>query len=153
MTATATPTMTDLAITANTADLRDCLAAVALAAKPRGPLPTLACVLLSADGGTLELRCTDLATTIRRITRQVQVDAPGAVCVKAHELLDWLKMVDDATVKLNTEGDRMHVVGDDSGKRSFYTIPDKDFPPAPPEEKEVATITLSLDALRLACSL
>jgi DNA polymerase-3 subunit beta len=149
MTATATAT-TELSVIANTAELRDCLAGVVLAAKRNSPHPALECVHLMADGGTLELRCTDLATQLRRVVRQVQIDGPRAVCAKARDLMEWLKLVEDDAVVLSTSNDKLNVVGAHSGKRSFYTIDPKNFPPTPPDMKDDATITMPLDTLRAA---
>jgi len=148
MTATAEATST-LALTVNRSAILDCVSAVKLVARSRFK-PVLECVRMTTDGGTLHLDCTDLATSLRRSTSQVQIDGHGVCCVSANDLHQWLSVIDDDTVDMAVEGDWLRLKSG-AGMRKIYTVDANDFPPIPTAlDKPTMTVTLPLDAMRAA---
>ncbi len=95
----------------------------------RNTIPILSNVLLSAEGGSLELKATDLDLEVTEATAAA-VEQNGATTVPAYLLYDIVrKLPDGAEVMLKTDedGNAMSVV---SGRSSFrlQCLPQSDFP-------------------------
>ncbi|QDC02848.1 MULTISPECIES: DNA polymerase III subunit beta [Phyllobacteriaceae] len=95
----------------------------------RNTIPILSNVLLSAEGGSLEMKATDLDLEINEAT-PAKVEQAGATTVPAHLLYDIVrKLSEGAEVMLKTDedGNAMSVI---SGRSSFrlQCLPQSDFP-------------------------
>lgn len=95
----------------------------------RNTIPILSNVLLSAQGGSLEMKATDLDLEVTEATA-ASVEQAGATTVPAHLLYDIVrKLSDGAEVMLKTDdnGNAMSVM---SGRSSFrlQCLPQADFP-------------------------
>lgn len=146
---TATPTMTDLAIVANTAELRDCLAAVSLATKRTSPLATLKCVRLTASNSRLTLEATDGTLRIRRVANAMDVRNEGVLLVPCVELLDQVAECDGDSIVLEVDAKGFRVAGA-SCHRYIPTITADQFPEAIPDDGESGRFTVKLGDLRNA---
>jgi DNA polymerase-3 subunit beta len=95
----------------------------------RNTIPILSNVLLSADGGSLELKATDLDLEVTEAA-PASVEQKGATTVPAYLLYDIVrKLPDGSEVMLRTDedGNAMSVI---SGRSSFrlQCLPQSDFP-------------------------
>lgn len=95
----------------------------------RNTIPILSNVLLVTDGGSLEMKATDLDLEINEAT-PAKVEQAGATTVPAHLLYDIVrKLSEGAEVMLKTDedGNAMSVI---SGRSSFrlQCLPQSDFP-------------------------
>ncbi|UCI07511.1 DNA polymerase III subunit beta [Mesorhizobium sp. B1-1-8] len=95
----------------------------------RNTIPILSNVLLNAEGGSLEMKATDLDLEVTEAT-PAKVERGGATTVPAHLLYDIVrKLSDGAEVMLKTDedGNAMTVT---SGRSSFrlQCLPQSDFP-------------------------
>lgn len=95
----------------------------------RNTIPILSNVLLAAEGGSLEMKATDLDLEVTEAT-PAKVEQGGATTVPAHLLYDIVrKLADGAEVMLKTDedGNAMTVA---SGRSSFrlQCLPQSDFP-------------------------
>jgi DNA polymerase-3 subunit beta len=95
----------------------------------RNTIPILSNVLLKTDGGSLEMKATDLDLEITEATPAV-VEQAGATTVPAHLLYDIVrKLPDGSEVMLSTDadGNTMTVI---SGRSNFklQCLPQSDFP-------------------------
>jgi DNA polymerase-3 subunit beta len=95
----------------------------------RNTIPILSNVLLVADGGSVELKATDLDLEVTEATA-ASIEQGGATTVPAHLLYEIVrKLPDGAEVMLKTdeEGNAMSVI---SGRSSFrlQCLPQSDFP-------------------------
>jgi DNA polymerase-3 subunit beta len=97
----------------------------------KSSLPILANVLLTAVGSTLKITGNDLELSIERILDDVDVQAPGGLCLPAKLLSDLVGSLPDGLVT---------IIADESGAgtitcgKSVYRInglPPIDFPPTP----------------------
>ena len=105
------------------------LQSVAGIVEKRHTLPILSNVLLSAQGGSLEMKATDLDLEVTEATA-AGVEQGGATTVPAHLLYEIVrKLADGAEVMLKTDesGNSMSVI---SGRSSFklQCLPQSDFP-------------------------
>jgi DNA polymerase III subunit beta len=95
----------------------------------RNTIPILSNVLLSAEGGSLEMKATDLDLEVTEATA-ASIEQGGATTVPAHLLYDIVrKLPEGAEVMLKTDesGNSMSVV---SGRSNFklQCLPQSDFP-------------------------
>ncbi|MCV0395016.1 MAG: DNA polymerase III subunit beta [Rhizobiaceae bacterium] len=95
----------------------------------RNTIPILGNVLLRADGGSLEMKATDLDIEVTEAT-PAQVDQAGATTVPAHLLYDIVRKLSDGAevmLKLDETGNAMSII---SGRSSFrlQCLPQSDFP-------------------------
>ncbi len=95
----------------------------------RNTIPILSNVLLRADGGSLEMKATDLDLEINEAT-PAMVERGGATTVPAHLLYDIVRKLPEGgevNLSTNAEGTSMSVV---SGRSSFrlQCLPQSDFP-------------------------
>ena len=82
----------------------------------RNTYPILANVLLKAEGGSLDLRATDLDIEVTESV-PAMVGTPGATTVPAHTLYEIVrKLADGAEVRLETQGEQLTVA---SGRSRF----------------------------------
>lgn len=95
----------------------------------RTTIPILSNVLLSAEGGSLELKATDLDLEINEAV-PASVEQNGATTVPAHLLYDIVRKLPDGAevmLKVDETGNSMSVI---SGRTSFklQCLPQSDFP-------------------------
>src|SRR3954464_13086165 len=105
-------------------------------ASTRGPVPSLAGVLLRVDDGRAELQATDMELGVR-VALEVSDSTPGQAVVPGRLLLDVVRSLpkDDLTLEYRSAEQDVEVM---SGPAKFHlrTLPTEDFPklPAPPTE-------------------
>ncbi len=76
----------------------------------RQTMPILANVLLNAENNQLSMTASDLEVELVAETQVEDVKTPGEVTVPARKLLDICRALpDEATIKIQLEGDRMIV--------------------------------------------
>ncbi len=95
----------------------------------RNTIPILSNVLLSAEGGGLDMKATDLDLEITEATL-ARVERPGSTTVPAHLLYDIVRKLPDGAevmLKLDEDGNAMTVA---AGRSSFrlQCLPQSDFP-------------------------
>jgi DNA polymerase III subunit beta len=95
----------------------------------RNTIPILSNVLLRADGGSLEMKATDLDLEINEAT-PAMVERGGSTTVPAHLLYDIVRKLPEGgevSLSTNAEGTSMSVV---SGRSNFrlQCLPQSDFP-------------------------
>lgn len=137
-------------LTIDRAALADALKIVARAVPPRGTLPILACILLTAgEDGTLTVGATDLATSIVYGVPDAEVAQPGAVALPAGT---FVAMVNAATgshlsLEVSTKTWNASLVGG-ALKATIHGMSGKDFPVLPsPDQVSADALTLPVDAL------
>src|SRR5215218_8688073 len=105
-------------------------------ASTRGPVPSLAGVLLRVDEGRAELQATDMELGVRVALKPTD-SSPGQAVVPGRLLLDVVRSLpkDDLTLEYRSAEQDVEVV---SGPAKFHlrTLPAEDFPklPEPPSE-------------------
>jgi DNA polymerase-3 subunit beta len=105
-------------------------------ASTRGPVPSLAGVLLRVDDGAAELQATDMELGVR-VALEPSAASPGQAVVPGRLLLDVVRSLpkDDLTLEYRSAEQDVEVV---SGPAKFHlrTLPTEDFPklPEPPSE-------------------
>lgn len=93
----------------------------------RNTIPILSNVLLSAEGGRLQMTATDLDIQIVD-SAEADVERPGTTTVQAQTLLDIVrKLPDGSRVQLEVDAGRMKVVAARS-RFSMPCLPSEDFP-------------------------
>ena len=111
------------------AKLLRCLSHVQSVVERRNTIPILSNVLIEASAdGLVNVMATDLDLQVVESLDAVSVDAPGAITVSAHLLLDIArKLPDGSQVSLETADNRMTVK---TGRSRFQlpTLPRDDFP-------------------------
>lgn len=97
----------------------------------RTPKPVLTCVKLdaAAEGG-LTLTGTDLDVAVRYTTPRVEVSEPGEALIPADKLGQIVRESIDPTLTIETQGDVVHISGQDA-KYKIFGYPAGDFPPVP----------------------
>jgi DNA polymerase-3 subunit beta len=95
----------------------------------RNTIPILSNVLLSADGGSLDLKATDLDLEVTEAA-PASVEQKGATTVPAYLLYDIVRKLPDGSeimLKTDEDGNAMSVI---SGRSSFrlQCLPQSDFP-------------------------
>ena len=100
-------------------------------ASTRGPVPSLAGVLLRVDDGRAELQATDMELGVR-VSLDTTESSPGQAVVPGRLLLDVVRSLpkDDLTLEYRTAEQDVEVV---SGPAKFHlrTLPTEDFPKLP----------------------
>src|ERR671922_505443 len=105
-------------------------------ASTRGPVPSLAGVLLRVDDDRAELQATDMELGVR-VSLETESASPGQAVVPGRLLLDVVRSLpkDDLTLEYRSAEQDVEVV---SGPSKFHlrTLPTEDFPklPEPPTE-------------------
>ena len=105
-------------------------------ASTRGPVPSLAGVLLRVEDGRAELQATDMELGVR-VSLEVGDSTPGQAVVPGRLLLDVVRSLpkDDLTLEYRSAEQDVEVV---SGPSKFHlrTLPTEDFPklPEPPTD-------------------
>lgn len=118
-------------LTVNRSELTKALSIVARAANPKGYLPILGNILLSADNdGKLLVAASDLETTA---TYQVsaEVAETGKITIPENVITDLLKVINGDKVHLHALNNRVLVVEDSESKAEIRGIPADEFPPLP----------------------
>jgi DNA polymerase-3 subunit beta len=105
------------------------LAAVASAVPTRTTLPVLSNILMRAGDGGVQLSGTDLDISVS-LTVVADVSAPGAVTVPAKKLVEITRALEDAPVRITTEGTQVQL---ECGKSRFklYGLAEDEFPTFP----------------------
>src|SRR3954463_13518025 len=109
-------------------------------ASTRGPVPSLAGVLLRVDAGRAELQATDMELGVR-VSLEVADSTPGQAVVPGRLLLDVVRSLpkDDLTLEYRSAEQDVEVM---SGPAKFHlrTLPTEDFPklPDPPADGAVS---------------
>jgi DNA polymerase-3 subunit beta len=112
----------------------------------RTHMPTLRCVLISANDGKLTLIATNLTSAVRFVSNQVQVESEGDLLVDCLRLRAIAGELPDETLLISVEGSVARVRGACADFRLVTGDPSQ-FPPLPNAEP-VATATLPAAALR-----
>ena len=123
----------------------DALTAITAVTSSRTPKPILGCVQLATEGEAVQMAATDGEVSARLVVSAFKVEKRGAVVVPAERLLQIVREMPDAEVRL--EADDRHCVI--KGGRSEYRIfvhPAADFPAVPTFEEES---DLAVDGHRL----
>jgi len=105
------------------------LGAVASAIPTRTTLPVLSNILMQAEEGTIRLSGTDLDISVS-LAVPAEVSESGAVTVPAKKLVEIARVLDDAPVRLATEGAQVSI---ECGKSRFklYGLAEDEFPTFP----------------------
>ena len=122
-------------------ELLDALSVAGKGMSARSTLPILSGILVSADGGELQLQSTDLEVSIRR-TCPALVEDKGQIVVPGRLLTEIVRNMPEAAVTLETEGDTVHVRCQHSAF-TMKTLNAGDFPKFP---EVVVDKTISLPA-------
>lgn len=107
----------------------EAFSAVAGIVPTRSPKPILANVKMICSHTDVTFLATDLEVGIRRFVEDAQVTEPGAVILPMR-VGQILRLSNDDTIVIQTEGDKLHVIGD----RSSWELPSEDpdlFPAVP----------------------
>ncbi|MCX7590500.1 MAG: DNA polymerase III subunit beta [Kiritimatiellae bacterium] len=118
-------------LTVNRSELTKALSIVARVANPKGYLPILGNIFLSADNdGKLLIAASDLETTA---TYQVsaEVAETGKITIPENVITDLLKAMSGDKVHLHALNNRVLVVEDSESKAEIRGIPADEFPPLP----------------------
>lgn len=108
----------------------------------RTPTPALSCIKMvarkTAGGAELTLAGTDAETSLSVSIAHVDVQQPGQACVPADKLRAIISAEDgDPTLTLETDGDLVHIKGQNAHFRVFG-FPPADFPPLPELQQTLA---------------
>ena len=106
----------------------------------RTPKPVLTCIKLDAGSGEgegaseggagLTLIGTDLEVAVRYTTPRVEVSEPGEALIPSDKLSQIVRESIDPTLTISTEGDVVHISGQDA-KYKIFGYPSGDFPAVP----------------------
>ncbi|MFV1986363.1 MAG: DNA polymerase III subunit beta [Gemmatimonadota bacterium] len=109
--------------------LQSGLGAVASAIPTRTTLPVLSNILMRADDGVVHLSGTDLDISVS-LSVPAEVSEGGAVTVPAKKLVEIARVLDDAPVKISTDGAQVSL---ECGKSRFklYGLAEDEFPSFP----------------------
>jgi len=123
-------------ITAQRTSLLDALQIVSRAVSSRAALQALTGILLSAEGGELRLRATDMELGLE-VVPEAGVDGDGAVVLPGRLLVDVIRSLPEGTVSL-TMRDAERDVEISAATSNFHlrTLPADDFPRFAPGEGE-----------------
>jgi DNA polymerase-3 subunit beta len=119
-------------------------------ADKKSAMPTLANVLLSADGGLLRVAATDLYLSVTGGC-PAEVATPGAVALPAKDLLERIKFMPDGPVQLLV-ADNAHTTLKAVGSPRRYTlhgIPGNEFPQLPKPASDAPALQLPVELLSL----
>ncbi len=128
--------------------LHEGLSAVASNVPAKTTLPVLANVLLEANGDGLRLAGTDLDTAVST-TVPAEVDDGGAVTVPARKLVEIVRELPNAAIRVTSAGEqRVHL---ECGRAKFKLlgIPRDEFPSFPPVSFEKSWTVTSSDLQKL----
>lgn len=105
------------------------LGAVAAAIPTRTTLPVLSNILMRAEEGSVQLSGTDLDIAVS-LTVPADVSEPGAVTVPAKKLVEIARVLEDAPVRVSTDGAQVSL---ECGKSRFklYGLAEDEFPAFP----------------------
>ena len=109
--------------------LQSGLGAVASAIPTRSTLPVLSNILMRTGDGSVLLSGTDLDISVS-LGVPADVSEPGAVTVPAKKLVEITRVLDDAPVKISTDGAQVSI---ECGKSKFklYGLAEDEFPAFP----------------------
>ena len=109
--------------------LQSGLRAVASAIPTRTTLPVLSNILLEGTENAVHLSATDLDISVS-LTIAADVSDPGAVTVPAKKVVQIARVLEDAPVKVSTEGAQVEI---ESGRSKFklFGLPEDEFPTFP----------------------
>jgi len=109
--------------------LQSGLAAVASAVPTRTTLPVLSNILMKADGAAVQLSGTDLDISVS-LRVPADVSEEGAVTVPAKKLVEISRVLEDAPVKIATDGAQVEI---ECGRSKFtlYGLAEDEFPAFP----------------------
>jgi len=109
--------------------LQSGLAAVASAIPTRTTLPVLSNILMKAEKGAVHLSGTDLDISVS-LSVPADVSEEGAVTVPAKKLVEISRVLEDAPVKISTEGAQVEI---ECGRSKFklYGLAEDEFPAFP----------------------
>ena len=110
--------------------LVDSLSLVGGVTVTRSPRPVLACVKLTASEDALEVGATDLETSLRLSSPQVEVETPGEALVPAEKLNQIVRESVDPTITLEVAEQTLHIRGQDA-RFKVFGHPAGDFPALP----------------------
>jgi DNA polymerase-3 subunit beta len=110
------------------AALADAVNVISGVVAARTPTPVLQCVKLEAAEGVLTMTATNLEVGLRLGIEQVDVQDKGTALVPADKLSQIVRMSEDPTITLETDGHTMHIRGADSHFKVFGYDP-REFPP------------------------
>lgn len=145
-------------LTASRSHLFSTLQLVSRVVSTRSTLPSLAGILISADGESVVLRATDTELGLSRALDAAQVEQPGTALVPGRLLADVIRSLPDGNVEIADRPD----AGDVeliSGSARFHlrTLPADDFPRLPEFEGEgvnlpAAALAETIDRVARAAS-
>lgn len=135
-------------ITSNTHSLVAALKRVAPVAPSRATMPILSCVLLTAAGGVLTLRTSNLDQEIE-LSIAVSVAEAGSIAVPVRRLLSIVRELSSNSVQLSIEeGDSKLLIESGSSRFNLFVQRAEDFPAAGKLD-DGKTLTLDQDSLSL----
>jgi DNA polymerase-3 subunit beta len=101
-------------------------------------LPVLGCVVVSADGGGVVLRATNLDVSVE-VALKAKVLEPGLVAIPAHTLAQTVGALTDQRLVLKTNGNTVILEGE-RGTTSITTIDSSEFPTLPSVKPDSGTV-------------
>ncbi|MDR1001403.1 MAG: DNA polymerase III subunit beta [Clostridiales bacterium] len=96
------------------------LAVVGKAVSTRAPMPILECVLIKAQGSSVKVYGNDLELGIVSADMEATVDVPGSVAIEAKMLLEIVRKMPDAYIRIET--DKSNVTRLNSGRTEFKVL-------------------------------
>jgi len=133
---------------ANTKEFADAVGSASKIIKNNTTVPMLLNVLIKAENGAVNVRGTDLETTIER-TMPAEVEDAGTVAVGGKLLAQWLSNVKNDVIEIAIDG-RDLVLTAGRASVAFPTQDAEQFPPLPAHDKAGQTIRIDAKALRAA---
>ena len=133
-------------ITVSKEELVNGLQAVQNVVGTRSTLPILSNVLLVADGKSLEMRATDLETTIIGAV-EAQVEQPGMTTLPAKRLFGLAREIESGEIEIKVDTKDKCIVQSGASVYKLNGIAAEDFPPLP-KFKETNQVTLKQSQLK-----
>lgn len=157
-TATTKKTATEMAIIADTTQLREAVSRASRLA-PRSGNPALECVRITADQESLRIKSTDTQIWLCETLAACEVTQPGSTAVPAAKLAAVLGRIAAPTVSMSVKLAEMEIDGGTAGRFSLATLPVRDMPQLPDSPESDGALVIAgdelADALRrasIACS-
>ncbi len=130
-----------LDLTISRESLAKMLARAVSCVAPKSPTPILQCVLLNAvdDGQTLHVLGTDTFLSARS-RGEAKVNKPGAICVDARKLFDFVKALPSGDIRLTVKETSLEVKAS-KPRMKMSTTPAEDFPVLPSLESSTSRVS------------
>jgi DNA polymerase-3 subunit beta len=106
-------------------------------------IPVLGTVLIEADGEQARLTSTDLTLGIR-LSLPAKVKTPGAVAIPAKRLFEYIKLLPDADVKVETEANDWTKIACGRSKTRIAGVGAENFPALPSPGEPSASLPVSV---------